>query len=278
MIYRCILPEWAIKEYPSKNKVLEGEFSDKELTLLNKEGYNIYFLPNYPSVPDLTKPINGSDIDTFRYLYVDMDLKEGKYKSKEEFISILNESQLLPTLIIDSGNGIHAYWSVKDLDAMSFLRLQRRMIRFYNTDEAVCKIYQLMRTPNTINTKDKNNLKPCTVICTNSSEYISEHFDNILPKLSKEDEEYCINHYNKTFNIQTSNIKITYDLPKSFIDLLHTNNEVKSIWAGGLLDRSKGDYRLAHIMYASNISKKEATEVLMNSAKALGRSDNHRIS
>ena len=119
MIYRCIAPDWLSKSNPQIKKVLEGEFSEERLTELNTQGYNIYFLPNLPSEYDSTRPVYGRDIDTFRYVFIDMDLKEGKWASKEAFLNVLNTPQ--PTLVVDSGNGIHAYWEVSDLDASSFL-------------------------------------------------------------------------------------------------------------------------------------------------------------
>lgn len=276
MIYRLILPEWASKENPKLPKVLEGEFSDEQIHDHNATGYNIYYLPNYPSNYVSSAPIVGSQIDRFEYVFVDMDLKDGVYKSKEEFLKL--DKIAYPTKSIDTGNGIHLYWRVSDLDAMSYLRLSRRFMRALKTDEAVGQIFQLMRRPSTANTKDPNDPKWCVVIdSTPHCTYTCEQLDKLLPPISPEDEAHCIRHYNKTMGIdQPSEVDDT--LPSKFLTLLKTNSEVADIWGNPQGDRSGKDYRLGHILLANGFSKAEATSVLVNVPKALSRGPTHRIS
>lgn len=274
-IYRCILPDWAAS--PDKPKVFEGQFDDEIIDGLNGLGYNIYYLPNHPSLYDDSITLDGSSVDTFNYVFVDMDLKDGTYPSKEVFIERLKEYSLKPQSIIDSGNGIHAYWKLTDLDAISYLKFQRRLTRFFKTDEAVGKIFQLMRHPGTLNTKLQDNKKECKILESNEIIHTSEDMDNSLPSLNAKDEAYCIQHYNKTYKIQDE-VKVNDKIPLKFAQLLKSSQEVKNIWSGNLDDRSKGDYRLGHIMFASGFSKEDALSVLVNSAKALGRGESHRVS
>ena len=277
MIYRCILPKWAHEETPSLRRVVEGEFSEDRLHELNSQGYNIYFLPNHPSHYDETKTVDGGDIDSFNFVFCDMDLKDGVYATKQAFSDKIIEIGIKPTFTVDSGNGVHVYWSVSDLDAMSFLKLQRRLMRLFNTDEAVGQIYQLMRTPGTLNTKDKNNLKPCEITQESDAEYTCEQLDRLLPKITKEDEEYCKQHYDKTYNISRQT-EVDDTLPPKFGKLISENEEIRQIWLGDTDDRSKSDFRLGHIMLASGFTKKEAMSVLVNSEKAKDRAPKHRIS
>ena len=130
MIYRLIAPKWLNKP------VLEGEFTDEEISRLNSEGYNVYYLPNYPTTYQRGASITGADIDAFSWVFVDFDLKAGTYGSKDEFLEVIANNNILPTKIVDSGNGIHVYWKVSNLDAMSYLRFQRRLLRLFKTDEA----------------------------------------------------------------------------------------------------------------------------------------------
>lgn len=278
MIYRLILPEWAQERFPHSKKVLEGEFTDEQIKDFNEnQFYNIYYLPNYPSIYDSSKYVSGTDIDTFNFVYVDMDLKHGKYNCKDDFISIVRSS-INPTIIVDSGNGVHVYWQVSDLDAMSFLKFQRRLMRLFQTDEAVGQIYQLLRVPGTLNTKNPDDLKKCETVYSSESIYTSEQLDQILPAISVEDLQYCEQHYNKTYKIGQEDLKIEDKIPVKFGELLQNNNEAKAIWSGDLDDRSKGDFRLGHIMFASGFTKEEAATVLVNSAKALQRAPIHRLS
>lgn len=277
MIIRAILAKWATEEFPQRKKVREGIFADNEIEELNANGYNIYYLPNYPSTYSTGKTVEGADIDVFEYVFCDMDLKEKKHASKEAFLERVGDFGLVPTKVIDSGNGIHVYWRVLDLDAMSYLKLQRRLIRQFDTDEAVGQIFQLMRLPNTVNTKDSEDLKICEVLLQTDAQYSCEDMDNALVPITQNDEKYCQQHFDKTYKI-ASNIEISDKLPVKFGALLKNSQEAKDIWSGNTEDRSKGDYRLAHLMFAHGFTKDEAMSTLVNSAKAIARAPKHRVS
>lgn len=276
MLCRLILPEWAKSSDPNLKKVLEGDFYEQDLLDFNVAGYNVYFLPNYPSQYDPATTVDGTHIDTFEYVYVDMDLKQGKYATKEHFLAVIADSPILPSRIVDSGNGVHVYWKTKDLDAMSFLRLQRRLCRKFDTDEAVAKIYQLMRLPGTANTKDPENPKFCQELYQDDVEYTCEQLDALLPPISHEDEEYCKAHYEKTYNLGKK-LEISDKMPPKFDALIRNNKEAQDLWIGEHDDRSKADYRLGHILWGNRFTREEAASVLVNTRKALQRAPVHRV-
>jgi KaiC/GvpD/RAD55 family RecA-like ATPase len=277
-LIRAIAPEWLLQKGQYK-RVYEGEFDESRIYELNEVGYNIYFLPNHPAVYNPSKTVSGEDIDTFRYVFVDCDLKQGVYPDKETFIAkVTKEGSAPPSLIVDSGNGVHAYWQVNDLTAITFLRLQRRLMRLFNTDEAVAKIYQLMRVPGTNNTKTEGNPKPCTPLLVTDREYTCEELDKALPPILKEDEDYCQAHLAKTYNVEDPQASLSDDIPDKFKKLVRESREVKEIWRGNTDDRSRSDYRLAHIMFAEGFTKDEALSVLVNCPKALARAPKHRLS
>lgn len=274
---RLILPQWALNESPSKRKVVEGKFTYEEILEYNQDNYNVYYLPNTPSNYISGVIVDGSHIDVFNWVFVDCDLKDGIYSNKDEFLEALGISGISSTMVIDSGHGVHAYWQVSNLDAMSYLRFQRRLMRLYNTDEAVGQLFQLMRLPNTINTKDKNNPVLCELLIENEVKYTAEELDKLLPPISSADEAYCQQHYNKTHGLnQETNISDT--IPPKFGKLLRSNSEVKELWSEATDDRSRNDYRLGHLMFANGFTKEEACSVLVNSAKALQRAPVHRNS
>ncbi len=200
MLVRAILAPWAVEVYPYLRKVIEGDFDEDKILSLNEDCYNIYYLPNGPSLYDPSQIVDGSHIDKFEWVFADMDLKEGDWESKEVFISFILDHPLKPTRLIDSGGGIHVYWRVTDLDAMSFLKLQRRICREFKTDEAVSKIYQLMRLPGYVNTKRKDDFLLCQELINDGPEYTCEDLDKALAPISFKDEEYCKDHWNKTYN------------------------------------------------------------------------------
>ncbi len=270
MIYRLISPKWL------NLPVLEGEFSDEEIKKYNSEGYNIYYLPNHPKHYDRSIALNGSVIDNFTWCFVDFDLKSGMYASKDSFIEALGVSGIEPTRIVDSGNGIHAYWQVSNLDAKSYLRLTRRLMRLFNTDEAVGQLFQLMRLPSTINTKTKDVYVKSTLLYEDLSKvYTCEELDRVLPPLTLADEAYCNQHYDRTYGINQQ-LGISEELPPKFWKLIQSNEEAKKLFVGEISDRSKADYRLGHLMFAKGFTRDEALSVLINSAKALERAPVHR--
>lgn len=276
MYTRMIAPDWLAKQ--GKRRVLEGDFTEVQIQTHNKEGYNVFYLPNHPKSYPTNSNVDGSHIDKFNYVFVDFDLKTNTYASKEDFIEAVSTSGIRPTSVVDSGNGVHVYWQVIDLNAMNYLKLTRRMMRLLNTDPAVGQIFQLMRLPGTLNTKKEAKFIPCEQIYTGVEAYTCEDLDKLLPILSMEDLQHCQQHYDKTYNIQRNDVQIKDKLPLKFAKLLSENSEVKDIWSKPSTDRSRGDYRLAHIMFANTFTKEEATSVLVNSAKALARAPIHRLS
>lgn len=285
MLYVFLPPQWLRDKDPSVNTPKQRETDDPQP--LNAEGYGVYFYPNDASiVNNPRKFLDGADIDRFRYVFVDMDLKDygskdpdrvHDYPTKAAFLEALAKFPATPTSIIDSGRGIHAYWAVQDLDAMSFLRIQRRLARHLRTDPAVSKIKQVMRAPGTLNTKDPNNFIPCEVIGGDSAlSYTAETLDSVLPQITPEDEVYCQDHWNKTYKVRP---QLTVDdrIPVKFHKLLKSNGEVQRIWKGEVEDRSTADYRLGHILLAAQFTKDEAMSVLVNTAKALERAPVHRV-
>jgi hypothetical protein len=280
MLIRAILPSWVADRHPTRPKVIEGDYQEQNIQNLNEKNYNIYYLPNHPAIYDPSRTVDGSDIDVFNYVFVDLDMKHGAYPDKESFIERLGQFSLLPSRIVDSGNGIHAYWRITDLDAMNYLKLQRRLCRELNTDEAVSKIYQLMRLPGYYNTKEENAFKMCELLLEDEATYTCEQMDRALPPITVEDEAYCKTHFDKTYEI-AQEVEVDERLPAKFGQLLSTNSEVKKlwsgIWTGDIDDRSKADYRLGHLMFASGFTKDEAMSVLVNTAKSLDRAPKHRI-
>lgn len=275
---RLIAPDWALQLDPTMPRVLEDRFTDAQIKEYNGKGYNIYFLPNGPDDYNPGTIVDGSHINSFSYCFVDCDLKDKVYKDKDAFIEKVCRLEMPPTRIVDSGHGVHAYWKVTNMDAMSYLRFQRRLTRLFDTDEAVGKIFQLMRLPGTLNTKKQDNLVPCEVIYDSvETEYTADEFNKLLPSISTEDEQYCKHHYDKTYNANTTAMVVSDVLPPKFGKLLRANQEAKDLWSGNTDDRSMNDWRLAHLMFANNFTKDEAASVLVNSSKAVQRAPIHRV-
>ncbi len=273
MICRVIAPKWLLEENPDIEKAPEGDFTDDQILAYNELGYNIYTFPNHPT-EYLGGNTSGIDISVFKYVFVDMDLKDGFYKDKNEFIMALAATPE-PTKIVDSGNGVHVYWEISDLDAKSYLRFQRRLMRLLNTDPAVSKICQLMRLENTVNTKEKDDYKLCAILSQTDNTYTCEELDKRLPPILLEDEQYCEQHYNQTHKLEGPT-PLTGKLPAKFGVLIRKNKQAKELFSDPTDDRSKNDYKLGHLLLVNDFTREEAMEVLFQSAKAMQRAPSHR--
>lgn len=273
---RLIAPDWLMIKKPETRRVLEGLFTNEQLAAHNKQGYNVYYLPNHPSHYESGTPVDGTHIDVFNYVFVDCDLKDGIYPDKESFFEAVADSGIAPSKVIDSGNGMHVYWRISNLDPKSYLRFQRRLMRLFKTDDATTQLFQLMRLPGFMNMKAEGAPILCDQWYESDLSYTCEALHKLLPAITNEDEQWCVDHYDRTHNI--NQVAISDVIPPKFGQFIRDNQEAKELWAGDVDDRSKSDYRLAHLMFANNFTAEEAASVLVNSAKALDRAPIHRIS
>ena len=92
-------------------------------------------------------------------LHADIDFKSVTV-TQDEIKQKLRELTLLPSKIVDSGNGLHCYWHFREaLPATSenialVETLLRQLAEHLGGDPAVCEIARLMRLPGTHNTKE----------------------------------------------------------------------------------------------------------------------------
>ena len=155
--------------------VTKIEDIEPKVRLLEKKGNINVFL----AMSSFDKLRSNDDAQFRRSFFVDLDCGEGKfedgkgYDTKQDALNALKEfikdtGLPLPTLV-DSGNGIHAYWPVgKD---MSMEEWEPYNVRLYTlckeknflADQAVTDRARIMRMPYTHNCKN-DNPKPTYVI------------------------------------------------------------------------------------------------------------------
>ena len=276
MFCRLIPPTW-LKEQGAK--VEEGIFKNDYIEKKNKEGFGAYWFPNHPDARDFNyseekKYLNGRDISVFNYAFVDMDLKDGKW-TKEEFIKEVVNYELRPSIVVDSGNGVHAYWRVKGLDRMDYTNLQMKLLRHFKTDESVWTVLQLMRIPGSINTKNQQEFKPAEIVYESSESHRVRDFD-FLPNLSDSDANKCDNHVRKLngeISVQLASDVNLDEIPDSFVDLMIENTMLYELFNNpeSYGDRSSADMKLVNQLYNKSMTKKDALCVAANTQKALSK-------
>lgn len=298
--FRLIQPKWAQQSLANGkpnpdfirsilgDKTIDGcNFTNEFLKEKNDLGYNIYFFPNHPSTDvykNGTKYLNGKVIDTFNYVFVDMDLKDKVYESKEEFLFKLKQFPLKPSMVVDSGNGIHAYWRVIDLTRDTYTLTQMALLTYFNTDQSVWTVLQLMRYPGLNNTKICDAPKLASVIPASSSnlEYTFEQLPKNIFELSPDKVLKVKNHINRLdgkIEIQLKHEANIDELPDSFVDMMLLNDDISKLFNDPKSfngDRSSADMKLANVLYNKGLGKKDALRVLANSQKSLEKGS-HRF-
>lgn len=288
---RLVKPQWAqatlangepnpkfIEAIDGPN-TFEGCFTPEFLAEQNERGYNIYFFPNHPSTNVYeagVKHLNGRNIDVFNFVFVDMDLKDGKYASKEAFLSKLSEFPLKPTMVVDSGNGIHAYWRVSDLTRSSYVITQIALIEHFKTDESVWTVLQLMRVPQYLNTKRHKDYVPALIVDDHSSGevYTISQFPKEIYQLDDKLINKATNHINRLegkLEIDLGQDVNVDELPDEFIDLMLKNPEIARLFHDPKShgDRSSADMKLANLLFNNGLNIRVALAVLSNTQKAL---------
>lgn len=115
----------------------------------NRPGYGVYFgvaTRDPGSVP----PGNRDTVREVPALWLDNDVTP-----KEELRTALLSSACPPSLIVDSGRGLHAYWLLNEPAEADdgLVALLRSVAAVFAGDRAVCDPARIMRLPGTINSK-----------------------------------------------------------------------------------------------------------------------------
>lgn len=295
--YRLIKPDWAkpkldngqpnpkfVQEIADPKNTHEGyNFTPEFIKQKNDEGYNCYFFPNHPSKDVYAEGVvslAGKHIDVFNFIFVDMDLKDKVYASKEEFLDVVSKFPVKPTMVVNSGNGIHVYWSIQNLTREEYVFSQLALLKYFKTDESVFTVLQLMRLPGYNNTKRHNDFVPASIIEEHSSgasytldQFPKEIFSALTPEEIKRGQKH-LDRLDGKLTINAPEYVNLDEIPDIFFDFINdpVNEEAKKLWMdpkGHYGDRSGADMKLANILFRNNFNKKEAMAIISNTQKAL---------
>lgn len=106
--------------------------------------------------------VNGTDgvgakaenIVRVRTYYVDIDGLEDKTPALEALIT----APLKPSAIVETKNGVHAYWYAKDqtpVNHTEYRQVQTGLVKFFNGDMSARDIARVLRIPDTWHLKDE---------------------------------------------------------------------------------------------------------------------------
>ena len=122
----------------------------------------------YTSINTYYKPVRAvNNIRQFRALYIDLDLK--KYSKSEtvyEVYDLVNDGKIPePTMIVDSGRGLHLYWRIKNAPSGALKTWQGLEDYLYNklkklgADIKATDGARVLRLPFTINSRNNAECK-----------------------------------------------------------------------------------------------------------------------
>lgn len=190
------------------NEDIDKTIEEIEGCINKNSGCDIYIAPStYESANAKKKSVNYitalySDFDEYNERALKEMPKERADYCREEMKDTLIKLDILPSIIINSGNGLQVYWMLNEPVAVGdntrvvegALKELSNKPDGFKGDIAVTSLGHMMRMPGTYNTKDQNNIKSCRVVWEDTSNKYS--FQNLVDDLDvKVDKEYNKGNY-----------------------------------------------------------------------------------
>lgn len=108
--------------------------------------------------------------------YVDMD--EG---TKEAMFETLKRG-LIPTMIVETKKGYHAYWKAKDATVLNWKQIiENRLVPYYKADKKAQDLARILRTPGYLHMKDPANPFPVKRVHYQHVEYSEREIFQFYP-------------------------------------------------------------------------------------------------
>jgi hypothetical protein len=157
---------------------LNGRYNlntQQQLKQLNEQEYENYFVPNTGGYKD-------QQITKYNCVFVDLDcgrkesrdyftLEETELYKKEK-LKALNQFEFEPSYVVETRNGLHAYWLVDEgVRLEQFQECEERLIAFFGGDPAVKNPARLLRVPDSYWHKDPANKFLVRIIQSNRARY-----------------------------------------------------------------------------------------------------------
>lgn len=251
--------------HPEGRTFQAGEWAAMADWIDRRDGrLNLYFSVNEPAPKAPNKKLSKSDISAIRALCIDLDIAkpasgadpEKHFKSERvrlrQQVERLKEHSACPTIILDSGGGIQAFWVLsKKLDATAEQYKSeaqgRGLINHFGGD-SVENIDRVMRLPGTVNipTADKiakgQQKRRATVLSIRATpanfEDLGRHFAPLGKDSALENNpeiEQLIRSIDLHFVSQTAAYNdLPPNLVSKFSDACGKNDKLSDLWKTGL--------------------------------------------
>jgi P4 family phage/plasmid primase-like protien len=226
--------------------------------------------------------------------WVEIDQKN--LKDPEQINTIIDylDPQIKPSMVINSGNGIHCYWLFTQFVELSdaamandFDQYHERMrfiiqaaLKPYLTEKALDSIQErgrVLRVPGTINKKNAKNPKPVTLIhCEPAHRFEYDDFKILIDQLCSKLQVKIIKKKGKTLSLdgQELNFETGLNLPTSLWDKLTADHKEFLNTTGykrpKLKSPSEYDQALANFCRMSGLNPQECLSCILATREAQG--------
>jgi len=218
---------------------------------INKTKEDIYYgVGLSPKNFGSNKRCKANKISGIPGFYADIDIGKGSKEyppTTKDAMSLVSGDEFKPTMVVSSGNGLHAYWLFKELwmfendeerkqaadlnRRINYLIKKRATKQGWNVDN-VSDLARILRPVGSINCKKKS--KPVAIITNNGPRYSdTDYFEKFLPNIDEYDiqpqHEISAKELSKIEKI--INLKITAEPPQANLDmLLEADPYFKALW------------------------------------------------
>lgn len=173
-------------EFMKEGYIVDGDMTKEQYVEWQKHNQNnnpVFFALNR----SYKNTRQNNDFFQILSLFADYDLKnnEGNIEELEQkIVKYWSEISFCPNMLVRSGNGIHAYWLVKDVPTYKYKEYIEKIISYgYNKGifaDNLKGLNQLLRVPTFYNTKDIHNHKMTYVKFLDTTKYSHRYVKGCL--------------------------------------------------------------------------------------------------
>jgi len=274
--FNCIFAEYfkshkGYIEIREVNQRVRQQFFNSAPDLLNKFSQflgNVYF----GVCPREEKKGDSTTIKYISALWIDIDIagqghkKKSIYATKEEALSGVEKLKPVPSIIVDSGNGLHLYWLLDKVYSLETKEERQKielilsgLIRETGGDN-IGDFPRVMRVPQTWNIKERTKAKPCDIIrISEDLKYSLANFE----RYEKQGEKKPYGEYIAKFSEEREIIDLSILSPETQDSI--RNGDIQ----GQYMSRSERDQAVIYSLVQQGFYDNQIREIFSNPDNAI---------